>query len=43
MKICNFEVEGKLDLHSQVEFDGEFDGNNLKALNPYLDPIIGPN
>ena len=43
MKIFNFEVEWKLDHHSQVEFDGEFDGYSLEAVNSYLDPIIGPN
>ena len=43
MNIFNFLVEWKLDHHSRVEFDGEFDGYSLKALNPYFDPIIGPN
>ena len=43
MKIFNFEVEGKLDHHSRVEFDGDFDGKSLEALNPYFDPLIGPN
>ena len=43
MKIFNFEVEWKLYHHFRVEFDGEFDGNSLEALNSYFDPIIGPN
>ena len=43
MKIFNFEVEWKLDHHSRVEFDGDFDGKSLEALNPYFDPLIGPN
>ena len=43
MKIFNFELEEKLDHHSRVEFNGEFDGNSLEALNPYFDPLIGPN
>ena len=43
MKIFNFELEEKLDQHFDVKFDGESDGNSLKALNPYFDPIIGPN
>ena len=43
LKIFNFEVEEKLDQLSRLEFDGEFDSNSLKALNPYFDPIIGPN
>ena len=42
MKILNFEVEWKLYHHFRVEFDGEFDGNSLEALNSYVDPIIGP-
>ena len=43
MKIFNFEVEWKLDQHSGVEFDGEFDGNSLEALNLYLESLICPN
>ena len=43
MKIFNFEVEWKLYHHFWVEFDGEFDGNSLEALNQYFDPLIGPN
>ena len=43
MKIFNFELEEKLDHHSRVEFNGEFDGNSLEALNPHYDPLIGPN
>ena len=40
MKIFNFELEEKLDLHSKVKFDGDFDGNSLGALNQYFDPLI---
>ena len=43
MKIFNFEVEGKLDHHFRVEFDGELDGNSLQSRNLYFDPLIGPN
>ena len=43
MKIFNFELEWKLDHHSRVEIDGEFDGNSLEARNLYFDPLIGPN
>ena len=43
MKIFNFEVEWKLYHLFQVEFDDEFDGNSLEALNLCFDPIIGPN
>ena len=43
MKIFNFEVEWKLYHHFRVEFNGEFDGNSLEALNSNFDPIIGPN
>ena len=43
MKIFNFEVEGKLDHHFGVKFDGELDGNSLESRNPYFDPLIGPN
>ena len=38
MKIFNFELEEKLDRHSDVEFDGESDGNGPEAQKPYLDP-----
>ena len=31
MKILNFELEGTLDRHFDVEFDGESDGDNHKA------------
>ena len=43
MKIFNFEVEWKLYHQFRVEFEGEFDGNSLEALNSNFDPIIGPN
>ena len=39
MKIFNFELEEKLDRHSDVEFDGESDGNGPEAQKPYLDPL----
>ena len=42
MENFNFELEEKLDLHSKVKFDGDFDGNSLEALNQYFDPLIGP-
>ena len=31
MKIFNFELEEKLDRHSDVEFDGESDGDSPKT------------
>ena len=31
MKIFNFELEENLDRHSDVEFDGESDGNGPEA------------
>ena len=39
MKIFNFELEEKLDQHSDVEFDGESDGHGPEAQKPYLDPL----
>ena len=27
----------------KVKFDGKLDGNSLKALNPFFDPLIEPN
>ena len=39
MKNFNFELEEKLDRHSDVEFDGESDGNGLETQKPYLDPL----
>ena len=33
MKIFNFELEEKLDRHSDVEFDGELDGDSPKISN----------
>ena len=42
MKIFNFELEEKLDRHSDVEFDGESDGDGPEAQKPYLDPLNGP-
>ena len=43
MKIFNFELEEKFDQHSDVEFDGEFDGYSHEAVNSYFDLLIGPN
>ena len=43
MKIFLFELEEKLDLHSQVKFDVKSDGTSLKAQNPYFDLLIGHN
>ena len=34
MKIFNFELEEKLDRHSEVEFDGKFDGDGPEAQKP---------
>ena len=42
MKIFNFELEEKLDRHSDVEFDGESDGDSPDAKKPYFDPLNGP-
>ena len=33
MKIFNFELEEKLNQQFEAKFDGESDGNSLKALN----------
>ena len=33
MKIFNFELESKLDLHLDVKFDGECDGDNPNLKN----------
>ena len=42
MRFLNFELEEKLDHHFQVKFDGESDGDSLRPLKPYFDPLIGP-
>ena len=42
MKIFNFELESKLDLHFFVKFDGESNGDGPESLKPYLDPLNGP-
>ena len=43
MKIFNFELESKLDLHLNVKFDGESDGDGPDSQKPYLDrPLNGP-
>ena len=42
MKIFNFELEWKLDLHSYVKFDGESDGDGPESLKNFLDPLNGP-
>ena len=42
MKIFNFELEEKLDLHFNVKFDGESDGDGPDSSKPYLDILNGP-
>ena len=42
MKIFNFGLESKLDLHFYVKFDGESDGDGPDSQEPYLDPLNGP-
>ena len=42
MKIFNFVLESKLDLHFHVKFDGESDGDGPDSQKPYLDPLNGP-
>ena len=43
MKIFNFVLETKLDLHFDVKFDGESDGDGPDSQKPYLDrPLNGP-
>ena len=37
MKIFNFVLESKLDLHYYVKFDGKCDGGGPE---PYLDPLM---
>ena len=39
MKIFNFKLESKLDLHFDVKFNGESNGDSLKAQKPYLYPL----
>ena len=39
MKIFNFKLESKLDLHFDVKFNGESNGDSLKAQKPYLRPL----
>ena len=39
MKIFNFKLESKLDLHFDVKFNGESNGDSLKAQKPYLHPL----
>ena len=36
MKFFNFELEEKLDRHSDVEFDGKFDGDGSEAQKPLV-------
>ena len=39
MKIFNFELEKKLELHIfNLKFDGECNGDGPKAQKPYLNP-----
>ena len=42
MKISNFELEEKLDLHFDVKCDDESDGDGPESKKPYLDPLNGP-
>ena len=42
IKIFNFELKGNLDLHIDVKFDGERDGDGPDSLKPHLDPLNGP-
>ena len=39
MKIFNFVLESKLDLHFNVKFEGESDGDGPESWKPYLDPL----
>ena len=39
MKNFNFELEEKLDRHSDVEFDGESGGDSPDTQKPYFDPL----
>ena len=39
MKIFNFKLESKLDLHFDVKFNGESNGDSPKAQKPYLHPL----
>ena len=39
MKIFNFKLESKLDLHFDVKFNGESNGDSLKAQKPHLHPL----
>ena len=41
MKIFNFVLESKLDLHSYVKFDGKCDEGGRESLKPYL-ALIDP-
>ena len=38
MKMFNFKLEQRLDLHFHVNFDGECNGDGPESKNPYLDP-----
>ena len=42
MKIFNFVLESKLDLHLYVKFEGESAGDGPESQKPYLDPLNGP-
>ena len=39
MKILNFELKEKLDLHFDVKFNGESYGDSLEAQKSYVDPL----
>ena len=39
MKIFNFKLGSKLDLHFNVKFNGESNGDGPKAQKPYLHPL----
>ena len=41
MKNFNLELEEKLDLHFNVKFYGESDGDGPDSSKPYLDPLNG--
>ena len=39
MKIFNFELESKLDLHSNVKFDDKSDGDGPDSQKSYQNPL----
>jgi hypothetical protein len=42
MKIFNFKLEENLDLHRNVKFDGNSDGDSTEAHKTYLKPLNDP-